>query len=90
LQPEVRSPFTKQPTVFLYDRIPGGVGFGERLFQQHDDLLEAAADLVRRCPCPAGCPSCVGPTHEVGARAKGTVTRLLQGLSSAVAPMMAP
>jgi DEAD/DEAH box helicase domain-containing protein len=85
LQPEVRSPFTRRPTVFLYDRIPGGVGFGERLYQQHSDLLTAAADLVRRCPCDRGCPSCVGPTHAVGQRAKGTVLRLLAALTAPVA-----
>ena len=27
----------------------------------HADLLASAADLVRQCPCPRGCPSCVGP-----------------------------
>jgi DEAD/DEAH box helicase domain-containing protein len=77
VQPEVRSPFTRRPTVFLYDRVPGGVGFGERLYGQHADLLAAAAELLRRCPCPRGCPSCVGPVAEVGERAKGVVLHLL-------------
>lgn len=88
LHPEVRSPFTKLPTVFLYDRVPGGVGFGERLYQQHTDLLAAAADLVDRCPCPAGCPSCVGPMHEVGVRAKATVRRLLHALVAPSTPLV--
>lgn len=80
LQPEVRSPFTRLPTVFLYDRVPGGVGFGERLFLQHGDILAAARDLIIRCPCAHGCPSCVGPVSEVGERAKAVVRTVLTRL----------
>ena len=31
----------------------------------HRELLEHAAELVRDCPCLAGCPSCIGPLHLV-------------------------
>ena len=27
-------------------------------------LLSAAADLIAACPCPHGCPACVGPILE--------------------------
>jgi DEAD/DEAH box helicase domain-containing protein len=49
------------PTVFLYDRYPGGVGLADRLFEVQDDILQAALWRVRECPCSEGCPSCVGP-----------------------------
>jgi DEAD/DEAH box helicase domain-containing protein len=58
------------PTVFLFDAYPGGIGFSELLFQKHDLLLSSARNLIASCPCRHGCPSCVGPTLEVGAAAK--------------------
>jgi len=62
---EVRSPFTRRPTVTVYEVYPGGVGYAARLYELHEELLRAAADLVRDCPCLSGCPSCIGPLHEV-------------------------
>jgi DEAD/DEAH box helicase domain-containing protein len=79
---EVKSPFTDAPTIYLYESVPGGVGFAERLFQMRHELLEAAAELIAACPCPEGCPSCVGPQIEVGPEGKANVARLLQGLLS--------
>ncbi len=67
---EVRSPHTGLPTVYLYERAPGGVGLAERIFRLHGHLIHAAADLVEGCGCAAGCPSCVGPVLEVGGRGK--------------------
>ena len=75
---EVRSPHTGAPTVYLYERAPGGVGLADRLFRFLDRLATAAADLVAGCPCAAGCPSCVGPPLEVGAHGKADARLLLQ------------
>ncbi|MDD4519183.1 MAG: DUF1998 domain-containing protein, partial [Limnochordia bacterium] len=61
---EVRSPFTQQPTVYLYDRYPGGVGLSEKLYTIMNELLLRALERVRHCDCPAGCPSCVGPSCQ--------------------------
>jgi DEAD/DEAH box helicase domain-containing protein len=63
---EVRSPFTGLPTIFLYDRYPGGAGLSSRLYDVLGEVLVAAAKLLAGCPCPEGCPSCVGPPGEVG------------------------
>jgi DEAD/DEAH box helicase domain-containing protein len=49
-----------RPTLFLYDRYPGGLGFVERLYERFEEILGAALRLVRECPCATGCPSCVG------------------------------
>jgi DEAD/DEAH box helicase domain-containing protein len=68
--PQVKSPFTGLPTVFVYERVPAGVGFAERLFTMRHDLLRAAAELAQRCTCESGCPSCVGPAGIVGERGK--------------------
>ena len=74
---EVRSSYTKQPTITIYDNAPGGLGFSEGLYELHDTLLVAARDLVRACRCQRGCPSCVGPVAEVGEDAKANCLRLL-------------
>ncbi len=66
------------PTITLYDRVPGGVGLSVRLYELHDELLAAALDVVRRCPCAVGCPGCVGPTGEVGPDAKSLTRQLLE------------
>ena len=49
------------PAITIYERAPAGIGFSQRLYELHDELLRSAGDLVRRCPCQAGCPACVGP-----------------------------
>ena len=49
------------PTLFIYDRMPGGVGLAPRLFEQREELLFRTLRLVAGCGCEAGCPSCVGP-----------------------------
>ncbi|MGH2373645.1 MAG: DEAD/DEAH box helicase, partial [bacterium] len=74
---EIQSPHTGRPTIFLYEAIPGGVGFGERLFRMHPQLLTAARDLIAACPCEGGCPSCVGPVLEVGSAGKARALEIL-------------
>jgi len=80
---EVRSSFTGQPTITIYDNAPGGLGFSQGLYELHDALLQAARDLVRACRCRRGCPSCVGPVVEVGEDAKANCLRLLDLLLEA-------
>ena len=52
------------PTVFLYDQVPGGVGLSSRLFDEREALLARARRLVEGCGCEDGCPACIG--LEVG------------------------
>jgi DEAD/DEAH box helicase domain-containing protein len=75
---EIKSPFTDAPTIFLYDGFPGGVGFSERLYRVHADLISQSEELVRACPCNEGCPSCVGPPSLLGTSAKDHVLELLR------------
>jgi DEAD/DEAH box helicase domain-containing protein len=48
------------PTLFLFDNVPGGVGLAERIYQNALELLHRARTLVAGCACAAGCPMCVG------------------------------
>jgi DEAD/DEAH box helicase domain-containing protein len=82
---QVRAPHTDLPTVFLYESVPGGVGFADRLFTEQSALLRAARDLVAGCGCEYGCPSCVGPQNEVAGDPKAAALRMLDALLSAPA-----
>src|SRR5215467_2281079 len=73
---EVRSTSTRRPTVTIYEVYPGGVGYARRLYELHTSLHAAAVQLVRECPCAAGCPSCIGPLGGVDG-AKEACLRLL-------------
>ncbi len=85
---EVRSVTTRLPTVTVYEVYPGGVGYASRMFDLHQELLEGAAELVRECPCLAGCPSCIGPLHMVEG-AKAACLRLLEAHSHSESVLIA-
>src|SRR5215204_2856432 len=50
---------TGQPTIFIYDGHPGGVGITRRGYEEFERLVSDADRLIRECPCDDGCPSCV-------------------------------
>jgi DEAD/DEAH box helicase domain-containing protein len=50
---------TGEPTIFIYDGHPGGIGIARRGFECFDHLTADAHGLVAECPCEHGCPSCV-------------------------------
>jgi len=61
------------PLVMLYDALPGGNGICRSVAQRIQDVWRRALDVVRRCPCKEGCPSCVMSRghafHKKGAHA---------------------
>jgi DEAD/DEAH box helicase domain-containing protein len=67
------------PTVFLYDRYPGGVGLADRLFEVKHEILQAALQRVEECACRDGCPSCVGPERLNRVRARGFLKAVVEG-----------
>jgi DEAD/DEAH box helicase domain-containing protein len=78
VQAMMRSPFTDAPTLYIYDAVPGGVGYAHLIYRQWEEIRMAALSHVRRCPCTAGCPACVGAVVEVGNRAKHGAIMLLE------------
>jgi len=50
---------TGRAAIFVYDGHAGGVGITERGFERFGDWVEDTTRLLQRCPCVAGCPSCV-------------------------------
>ena len=65
------------PTVFIFDAYPGGIGFAELLFEEHQRLLSSTRHLIGNCPCSHGCPTCVGPTLEIGLSAKAVALAII-------------
>jgi DEAD/DEAH box helicase domain-containing protein len=75
--PMVQSPFDGRPTIYLYDRAPGGIGLARRAFGMDRQILRSAMELVSGCACGGGCPSCVGPALEADSTAKAAARALL-------------
>jgi len=68
------------PSVVLYDLVPAGIGFSQKLFEIHDELMQRAFELVSQCECEDGCPSCVGPGGENGYGGKAETLAILKEL----------
>ncbi|MGO4539029.1 DEAD/DEAH box helicase [Paenibacillus sp. 2TAB19] len=75
--PQVKAVHTQRPTIYFYDRYPGGIGLSERLYEVHDALIEQAKSVIQSCSCLSGCPACVGPIEEVGLLGKQQALDLL-------------
>jgi DEAD/DEAH box helicase domain-containing protein len=56
------------PTIFVYDRMPGGIGLAPRLFSAREELVRHARGLIEGCACHEGCPGCVGPVAVAAAQ----------------------
>jgi DEAD/DEAH box helicase domain-containing protein len=66
------------PSVVLYDQVPAGIGFSQKLFEIHSELSKRALELVDECECEDGCPSCVGPAGENGVGGKQEALAILR------------
>ncbi|WP_096202279.1 DEAD/DEAH box helicase [Bacillus sp. FJAT-45350] len=75
--PQIKADHSELPTIFLYDRYPGGVGLSEQVFKNSEEIVKEVGNLLDRCRCVDGCPSCVGSTDEVGKNVKIMVKKLL-------------
>lgn len=69
------------PVVFLYDKVPAGIGLCDEIYQRHEELMQNALDLVEHCACQDGCPSCVGASGENSSGGKRETLALLSLLN---------
>jgi DEAD/DEAH box helicase domain-containing protein len=74
--PQLKAAHNEKPTIFFYDRYPGGVGLSERIYLGMETVLSEAKKLVENCQCESGCPSCIG-TDSLSEKAKIDVVKLL-------------
>ncbi len=86
LSAQVKSKHFKRPALVFYDKVQGGVGLSDLLYERHRDVLDAALEVVSRCACEHGCPVCVGPPEESGVLGKSTSIAILEHLCAPDAP----
>ena len=69
-----------RPAVIIYDQINAGIGLSRKCFDMHEQIIASAHELVSRCACLDGCPSCVGPGGENGTGGKTETLAILEKL----------
>jgi DEAD/DEAH box helicase domain-containing protein len=95
----LRDPELGKPCLYVYDSYPGGTGLSEGLLRNAEQILGACLEVIERCPCSDGCPSCIGPPDRSGPLErdalepppappgiKGTLVRFLRTVLRAGAP----
>jgi len=81
--PQVKATHNDQPTVFLYDRYPGGVGLSEKVYDIGAVILADALNLIINCHCQEGCPSCIGTDPQANTAKLDTI-KLMRLFSQAL------
>ena len=59
------------PTVFIFDAYPGGIGFSDILFERHDELIRAARSLIVHVPVRPRVPHVRGSDPRGGTVGQG-------------------
>ncbi|WP_110112324.1 DEAD/DEAH box helicase [Bacillus sp. CGMCC 1.16541] len=77
--PQVKAVHNEEPTIFLYDRYPGGIGLSDKVYEQMGSVLDEVYKLITHCMCESGCPSCTG-TEASGDTSKADSIQLLHSL----------
>jgi DEAD/DEAH box helicase domain-containing protein len=75
--PQVKASHNEKPTIFFYDRYPGGIGLSEKLYEGLTFVLQETKEMIERCHCEHGCPSCIG-TDTMRESAKQDVLKIIQ------------
>lgn len=74
--PQMKAEHTELPTIFLYDRYPGGIGLAKDVYRNLSVILNQVNTLVTTCSCELGCPACIGSENSEG-DAKALVRRFI-------------
>jgi DEAD/DEAH box helicase domain-containing protein len=51
--------YEEKAAILVYDIFPGGIGIVEKCFEHIEKLVAATLELIQKCPCGKGCPSCI-------------------------------
>ncbi len=74
--PQVKAAHNEKPTIFFYDRYPGGIGLSDKIYQGIETILFEAKQMVESCPCDQGCPSCIGMDAQIESAKHDTIKLL--------------
>jgi DEAD/DEAH box helicase domain-containing protein len=83
--PQVKAAHNEKPTIFFYDRYPGGIGLSEKIYEGMETVLKETKQMVQNCQCEHGCPSCIGIESE-SETVKKDVLKLLDVFLSGSVP----
>ncbi|MDP4083835.1 MAG: DEAD/DEAH box helicase [Bacillota bacterium] len=84
--PQIKADHNEKPTIFFYDRYPGGIGLSEKIYSGIVEVFHETKKMVEGCHCDNGCPSCVG-AECVSETAKKDVLTIIQSfLNSSFQP----
>lgn len=75
--PQVKADHNEKPTIFFYDRYPGGIGLSEKIYSGMAEVITETRNMIVRCECQSGCPSCIG-TEAAGKTAKQDAVQMLE------------
>lgn len=75
-----RSPFTRKPTIYIYDSHPGGVGFSNKIYEIYREVFDRCREIIENCSCTEGCPSCIGPSVREEGNSKNIALKILGGI----------
>ncbi|WP_053366917.1 DEAD/DEAH box helicase [Bacillus sp. FJAT-27245] len=81
--PQVKADHNEKPTIFFYDRYPGGIGLSDKIYSGIGTVLEEARSLIGNCRCESGCPSCIGMDTSVMTAKKDALNIISVYLESA-------
>ncbi|MGG3469604.1 DEAD/DEAH box helicase [Neobacillus pocheonensis] len=75
--PQVKADHNEKPTIFFYDRYPGGIGLSEKIHSGMAQVFAEAKKMINHCQCESGCPSCIG-TDTVSETAKLDALKIIE------------
>ncbi|MEH7418240.1 DEAD/DEAH box helicase [Neobacillus drentensis] len=74
--PQVKADHNEKPTIFFYDRYPGGIGLSEKIYTGMSEVFHETLKMITHCHCQSGCPSCIGADTVSETAKKDTVNIL--------------
>ena len=75
--PQVKADHNEKPTIFFYDRYPGGIGLSEKIHTGMSEVFIETKKMINGCQCEYGCPSCIG-TDTISEAAKKDVLKIIE------------
>ncbi|NLJ40896.1 MAG: DEAD/DEAH box helicase [Clostridiales bacterium] len=75
-----RSPFTRKPTLYIYDSYPGGIGLSDKVYHIYNEIFDRCREVILNCRCIDGCPACIGPAAGEQGQGKDSAFKILGGI----------
>lgn len=75
--PQVKADHNEKPTIFFYDRYPGGIGLSEKIHMGMPEVFAETMKMIKSCKCQTGCPSCIG-TDTVSETGKNDTLNIIE------------